>query len=257
MSDLLERRTIGESRHQFIYGKANSDRLKQFELNNPVFVNRDLPMAVYIDNSDFPQVIKSAEIDIIIAQRMAIEYLNFAIASRILDNIIMSVDSTLLKNTEGKFIERINRLFINNDNCQISNIEELLDVVNSMRGFYKKAYIEYLATGKSIDNILELPIAFLQIDWFCSHVKRLLNSSGYFALVFDIKKQMPVLFQQVINNLISSRINQDISVKVFCEDTMWTCYYDTNGQIIEDVHDYGSSYYDNEGLGYSRSRSVD
>lgn len=259
MSYTIEHQIIGESRHQFIYGKKDlqqNSNLKNMELNYPVFVDRNEPMAVYVEDFSLPNISKTAEVDRILVERIAREYLNFTIATSIMERLLKNIDHSLLKKKEGKFIDKINKLYINEECNKVSSLEEVLQVLSSMKKFYKDLYIEYLQSGKLEINVLKLPIAFLMIDFFVRDVKKMLNSDSYFALIFNVENDMAVISQQAINNLISSRINSDMSIKVVCEQDAWKSYYNMQGQIVENVHDYGTVYYEGITEYYTRTRSL-
>ena len=59
---------------------------------------------------------------------------------------------------------------------------------------------------------------------------------------------------QAINNLIGSRINGDISVKVAIEPDDWETYRDSNGQFVGAIHDYGTVELDDSYKKYMKSR---
>lgn len=260
MNYLKGNQIIKESRHQFIYGQSDVERsykLMNLQMSYPIFVDRIEPMAIYVDNFELPIIEAKVETDKVVIQRMATEYLNFAIATSIMRNLLENVDHSLLKKREGKFFEKINRMFINNSENKVSSLAELHDIILSMRQFYKNAYINYLETGKIDDGVFDLPIAFLPIDYFVRDLKQMLNSNTHFACIFDVRKEMPIISQQAINNLIASRINSDISVKVVCDEELWKCYYDMQGQFIEDIHDYETIYYNRRDYNCTRSRKFE
>ena len=52
-----------------------------------------------------------------------------------------------------------------------------------------------------------------------------------------------------INNLIASRINKDISVKLATGNKTWRTYMADNNEHIDSVHDYDIIYLDDEKSG--------
>ena len=84
--------------------------------------------------------------------------------------------------------------------------------------------------------------------------KEAMNMKSYFGIIFD--KQTPLMpsSTQAINNLIGSRINGDISVKVAIEPDDWETYRDSNGQFVEATHDYGTVELDNSSKTYMKNR---
>jgi len=226
-----------ESRHQFIYGKNGIDRekfLRQFSYENPVILDDDVPCVIYMDFKELPQINEAKSIDIT-SLRILSEYLNFSIAYNILSRVISDIPLETLKIRQQEFLARINRIY----STDFDSLEELLNVLKYTIDFYKKNYDYYLKTGDVNIPVNELPICFLDVDFFIRYVKRLLNNNSYFALVFDQQENMPVIFQKLINNFISSRINSDISIKVACEPDEWKIYTDVNGNLIERTHDFG------------------
>jgi hypothetical protein len=82
-------------------------------------------------------------------------------------------------------------------------------------------------------------------------IKKLINRDSYFVIIIngDIISNVA---KMAVNNLLGSRINKDISIKVFCEPGKWNVSYDLNGNIINNIHDYGIVNFDDSEKEYTR-----
>lgn len=67
-----------------------------------------------------------------------------------------------------------------------------------------------------------------------------MGMNSYFGIVYDKKGPLAIPSTRQINNLIGSRINGDISVKIAMEPENWETYVDSNGQFVQATHDYGT-----------------
>ena len=74
---------------------------------------------------------------------------------------------------------------------------------------------------------------------FVKQYKRGMNIDSHFGIIFDKKGYIFIPSTQTINDLISKRTNDDISIKIAVKPDNWQVYTDTNDQFIERVHDYG------------------
>jgi len=233
---------VNASRHQIIYGANNQSRkeyLKKLEFTNPILVDRVSPAVICVENFMLPNVPVSQEVDKVLLARICIEHLSFSIAYSIILQLLNYVSSANMKKTERKFVERINRLFINSGHKQITAVSELLSILLESKKWYYNQYVNLLTSGKIEGKPMDLSISFLTIDFFVREVKRLVNISSYFALIFDCQEELPSYVEMSIMDLVSSRINSDISVKLACDPRLWKTYYNFSGQHVDAIHDYG------------------
>lgn len=241
--EYLKQTIIGESRHQFIYGYDNDKRRSFFqELTGeyPLIIDSNLPIAIYLNEFGLPKVSDNDsefvfdKIDI-----LSREYLSFAIVHSILLKTKENNDLKLLGSRCEKLINTINKFYISPGCTQISNFEELINVLEESKEFYNDYYVNYVKYGfydKSIDDI-RLP--FLQLELFVSQYKKALDINTHFSIIFDKTNDISLASTKAVNSLVGSRINKDISMKIVVEPDKWDSYFDINGNLIEAVHDYG------------------
>ena len=85
----------------------------------------------------------------------------------------------------------------------------------------------------------------MQVDIFLKYFKRLLNNSSHVALIIEAYSFTEKETAKVINSYLSQRSNSDLSIKVVCEPGKWPTYYDSAGNLVESIHDYGIVELDN------------
>lgn len=254
--EYLEKTIIEQSRHLFIYGHNDEYRtnfIKRMEKDYPVKIDSNLPIALYFENFGLPKVEGNPK-DKYIAHSLSREYFSFLIASKLLE-ASKEIDESILNERLSRLIEIENK----NKNSgyeDLKDVKELLEAINTSKDFYYENYINYikgLIDGVSIEKI-RLP--FFQIVMFINLYKSLMNIDSHIALLFDKKREYSSTSIQMVNNLIGGRINKDISVKVFVENPdEWETYRDTNGQVIEMVHDYGDIELDDSYKLYMKQRT--
>ena len=80
---------------------------------------------------------------------------------------------------------------------------------------------------------------FLHLESFVSQYKRGLNNNSYFGIVIDKGADVSLESIRNVNLLVGLRINSYISMKIVVAPDKWDSYFDSDGQYIEAVHDYG------------------
>lgn len=243
----LKQEIMEQGRHLFIYGYKNEQRsefLKSLERDYPVIADSDKPAALYFDSLGIPKMDINLEgKDTLLINASSREYLSFAVAAKILERS-MDFDKTVLDRRLSRLISLINS-GKNMDYAEIQTVEDLLKEIKTSRDFYYESYINYVKGLIASISIDDVAIPFLELDMFVRLYKEAMNMKSYFGIIFD--KQTPLMpsSTQAINNLIGSRINGDISVKVAIEPDDWETYRDSNGQFVEATHDYGTVELDN------------
>ena len=236
-----------QSRHLFIYGYKNEHRsefLKSLESDYPVIADSDKPVALYFDFLGMPKMnIDLKGKDTFLLHASSREYLSFAVAAKILERS-MEFDKTVLDRRFSRLIGLINRKK-NMGYAEIQTVADLLKEIKTSRDFCYESYSNYVKGLIERISIDDVAISFLQLEMFVRLYKDAMNMNSYFGIIFD--KQNPLMSSstQVINNLLGSRINGNISVKVAIEPDDWETYRDSNGQFVEAVHDYGTVELDN------------
>lgn len=233
-----QREIMEQSRHLWIYGKNGEERrkiLQNLEVLYPVKLDRNCPIAVYMNSFILPTIEERREdYDRTLASIAARNHFDFAIA----ENVIRKIedDSILLPD---KFLAIVNRLFLNKKHSKIESIHELLEILKTSKLFFEHYYVSEL-TGTQKEDIESLKIQFLMIDGFIRYLKQAMNNQSYFGIILDHQAPFPIETTMAINNFVSKRCNSDISVKVALEPDEWETYYDANGILIEAIHDYGT-----------------
>lgn len=241
----LKKMIIEQSRHLFIYGYNNEIRrqfLKDLEKEYPLVFDSNNPIALYFDLLGLEKNNDNNPNDKMI-NFISNQYLYFTIATKILEKS-MEYDSKLLDTKLSRLIELINR----GKNHEYKNIEsskELLKQLKKSEEFYYENYININNGTINKIDITDISIPFIQIEMFIKQYKEDLNIDSYFCILFDKHYPLTVSSTKSINNLIGSRINKDISIKVAVDPNDWDTYMNTNGQLIEVVHDYGTVELDN------------
>ena len=240
--EYLKKEIMEQSRHLFIYGFKNENRskfLKSLEKEYPIIADSDKPVALYFDSLGMPKMnIDLKGKDALLIHASNREYLSFAVATKILERS-MKFDKTVLDRRLSRLIDSVNKEK-NMGYAEIKTVGELLKEIKKSRDFYYESFINYVKGLKGKISIDDVAIPFLELEMFVRQYKDAMNMTSYFGIIFD--KQAPLMSSstQVINNLIGSRINGDISFKVAIEPNDWETYRDSNGQFVEETHDYGT-----------------
>lgn len=245
---------MSESRHQFIYGDDGKEReifLKELEKKYPIKMNKDFPMAIYLDEYGFPKIpSKFKNIDINITKICALEYLKFTIIYNI-----------LLKTYEQKYEDILYKKIIDTigdylkylDSKDINNFEELIKQAKKARDYYYKYYTYYMETG----NKLEVPsFPHVELSSFIKSFKKVINNNSYFAIIIDKQHDLALVSTKAINSFVASRINSDISMKVAVSDGRYEAYTDLSGQFIEECHDYAEVYLEDNLSKYIKKKKL-
>ena len=222
---------IEQSRHQFIYGLDGDSRtnfLKEIEKDYPVVMDSESPMAVYIEDYGLPTIECNNEVDNNHLKIVCTEFFSFSVLSSIMKKYKEN-------NNDSKNDDIIDYF----DDLDINDLEELIKIFDESKEFYKKYYEEYLRNGASTHNINEIRLPFIELTDCLERLKEAINSTSYFALLIDNKKEISIPSTQVINLYVGSRINNVISMKIATEPNKWNTYLDSNGQYVQSLHDYG------------------
>lgn len=242
--EYLKHEIMEQSRHQFIYGYDDIQRkwfLESIANCYPVVLDKEFPMAIYVTDFGLPKILAfNDRLDKNKIDLICIEFLYFSIASDILLKAKVANDVGMLNERIKKLIEVLNKCSINKDYPPIEDIDDLIKVLIQSKKFYKKYYMEYYGKGIETASINEIALPFMQFDMFIRYLKNAINNDSYFAIIIDKQKDIALSSTKAINGLVGSRINKDISIKIAVEPDKWDSYIDSNGQLIECVHDYGT-----------------
>ena len=242
MEKQFESEIIHQSRHQFLYGRNTPERekmLKKMIESNPIKMNDDYPMALYLEDYSLYSDTKNEAVEQILLTRMNQEYFNFSLAVQLLEKTLDGNNLSLYPEAVEKFLRSVNRLFINSDAKDIGSLQELLNILKLGCDFYKIHYQATLNAGCFTGFIGDIPISFLDLPAFIRNFKKMLNNNSYVAAVIDVKNPITKIATQTINDYLARRCNGDLSIKVVTEPAGWVSYYDTVGRAVEYIHDYG------------------
>lgn len=260
MDKILERIIVGESRHYFIYSENKEQRkelLQTIADRNPIILDSNEPAMVYMDDFLLPESEnKVTYVDNYRLKIVAQEYLSFYIVYKLLAQLQRQTSICMNDLRLKKFLDEINRIFINRSDNQIQDLNDLINAINNSKEFYKREYKNLQELGKIVGNINDLPIPFLELNSFMRPFKKMINTKSHFSLVFDEQSKPQVIMQQAINGLITRRINSDISVNVVCERNEWKTYYDLTGMLAEGVHDYGDRNLEDLVSGFQKIKTM-
>lgn len=235
---------MDQSRHQFIYGYGGIQRkqfLEDMDICYPIVLDKDSPMAIYVTEFGLPNIsVFNDEIDKNKIDLISSEFLSFSIVSDILLKSKETNDIMLLNERIKKIIEDLNKYSVNSDYSPITDLDDLIKVLMQSKEFYKKYYIEYYGTGVEMASINDIALPFIQFDMFIRELKEALNNDSYFGIIIDKQSDIALSSVQAINLLVGSRINKDISMKIVSEPNGWPSFISPNGQLVENVHDYGT-----------------
>lgn len=242
--NILEDRVM-EMRHHFIYGQDDEQRvcfLKNVASNNPIVMDEDKPMGIYLEPIGLPKVqtdmtnLEKQKLDLI-----AREYFSFILWDKLLEEFKKSVDVEKEKERIDKFLVDIRRL----DKNKSQTIEEYAKAIKKSRDAFLEIYIEYIKTGEMKPVINDLEIPFIMVENEIRAFKRMLNNQSFFAVMVDNHTEMLIFSYRAINNIVCSRINGDISMNVATAPDKWKTFYSQFDQVAENIHDYGTIELDN------------
>lgn len=239
--DYLKKTIMEQSRHMFIYGYNTDYRskfLQSLEGEYPIIADSNKPVALYFDSLGIPKTdVSLKEKDLYLKNRICEEYLSFWVATKILEKTLEK--TTVLDSKLSRLLHLMNRMQ-NKSFEEIKSIEDLLKEIKTSRDFYYEYYFKYIRGEVKSIPTHKISIPFMEIDMFVSNFKTGINLDSYIGIIIDKKVTQEISWVKAINNLISRRINKDISIKVALEPDSWEIYTSTNGQLIEATHDYGT-----------------
>lgn len=247
----LEHLIINDNRHYFIYGYNNEKRtnfLRRLADLNAVKVDFNRPIVIYLEYIGLPKIDVNKELDTNKLFLMAENYLTF----NMIYSLIKQVDENNLElNERFKDIFKYINLFKGKKDSDVKSIKELKLLIEEAINYYYDYYINYVKYGIEKD-IKDMPIIFADIKMFVDLFKKAINNNGHITFLFDKKEDISIFSTKVINNLLGSRINKDISIKIACEPDKWESLTTINGQLVEYIHDYGTMKFDDSWDNYTR-----
>lgn len=239
--ELIKKEIMDQSRHLFIYGYPTEQRtifLKSLEKEYPIKIDETSPMGIYLEDYGLPAVkvtnkeLGQGRLDII-----SDSYLSLSLISKILKNIVLQ-DKDKSEEKLRELLDFINRCCKQKKIKDANNIKELITLFEESKRLYKDFYLKH-ATEGSVEKLFDdIPIPFIDGVMTSETIKESIGNKSYFGLIIDHNKKISPSSQRAINNLISGRINSDISIKLATSPNDWETYVTQNNQYIEYVHDY-------------------
>ena len=208
MSEYTRKQIMEENRHQFIYGYNTEGRhvfLKDLARTYPILADSHAPVAIYI-------------------------------IRRILEQEKINTSMSKINN----LLEKINRLYGSKKHQQARSLEELKSILEESRKMYSNYYVEYLQGDQSWFDYDSLRMPFINAVDVARKTKEALNINSYYGLIFEMDKKMPLVSHQAINGFVTRRCNADLSIKVATNPVSWPTFYDLNGTLAENIHDYST-----------------
>ncbi len=244
MNEYTRKQIMEEKRHQFIYAYNTEGRhrfLKDLERTYPILTDSTAPAAIYMENFSLPlsqQINETINPEIV--RLIANEFLNFSISENIIRRILEQEKLNTSMSKINNLLERINRLYGSKKHQQVRSLEELKSILEESRKMFSNYYVEYLQGDQSWFNYDSLRMPFINAVDLARKTKETLNITSYYGLIFEADKKMPLVSYQAINSFVTSRCNNDISIKVVTNPAAWSIFYDLNGTLAQNIHDYGT-----------------
>lgn len=220
-----------DNRHKFVYFEENKkDDFIECCLDNVNYLGGAIP--VYIKDNGLPKNDSLLELDkyriIIFHER----YYSFLIGLCVIDTLCKKRDKIIIDKKLFRIYERLS------DNCKmkINSIDDLRYVLEHDKNLYYEGYKKYLETG-NLDFIEDLLMGYLMLEIFLKNIKRTLDIKRSFSVIYDYD-DLSIDSVRVINKYINSRCNGYLSINILCGDKDWKSFYDNDGYIIQNIHDY-------------------
>lgn len=205
----------------------------------PIQLDNNKQSAVYLEVYGLPNLEFKEELDKYIVYSVSREYLSFLIAYRILFNAKKSINYSELNKRMERLIKIINKSFMNSGFSSISDVDNLLFVLNNSKEFYLSSYKDYVLNRNQI-NINKVSIPFLDLEFFIRSFKEEMDINSSFSVIINNNQDIALSSVKAINDLVGSRINSDISMKIVTEPDKWKSFVSSCGAFVQSVHDYGT-----------------
>lgn len=228
-------RVVLESRHKFVYyyDDNNKDKILDMVSRYSAKIDSDSPILVYIKDNGLSKMDNKLGLNKYKIISIHNNYCSLLIFSSIIDTLIKNIDIEVLNS----------RLKTTFEFCSFNIKEEIRDAVTlrdkllKSKNDYRDAYIKYMETGE-LDLFDKIEIPFIIVDSSVENLKEEIGLKEHFSLLLDLGNNLSIYNYMAVNNYIASRCNGYLSMNVLCRDNEWGCYYTSNGQFIEYVHDY-------------------
>ena len=239
MNEYLKKEIMEQSRHQFIYGYDTLEKclaFKSLEEDYPVKVNENSPIAVYMKGFSLPKRDIDFDVDKFRLQQVSREYFNLALVKNIISRI-KDNQSLLSDEIFSKVLRQL--CIVTSDKSSYDSFDDFSKDLESSLSFYLSYYKDLLGGKEILPNINDVKIPFMMPDMIVPRIKKMLVNNSYFGIIIDQNSSFCLNTYKIVNDYVGRRINSDLSFKVVTDPRCWSTYYDTNGEFIESIHDYG------------------
>ena len=226
-------RVIWGSWHKFVY-YDDLDKCKILDdlSKYNAILDSSEPIVVYICDEGLPNVNDDIMIDRYRVEFFHHRYYELLIILSIIDKLIESIDIDVMNS-------RFKRLFhLLSDNVDISDVMVLRELLDKCKNIYKREYIKYINTGILGDFYSNLEISNVIIDMIVPCIKKSIGLEKYFSILIDVDSEISKYNEMSINDYIASRCTGYLSINILLSKYEWKYYYSSNGQFIENTHDY-------------------
>ncbi len=239
----IEQKILGQSRHQIIYGEDAKEKDKL--INNllddyPVKPDSYSPIAVKVE--DFALDINKRNIEQVDRNHLALinrEYLLFQVVYHILKRIKNEIGIKECNLRSKKLLTRVNEILIKNEDNFVKDFNELIRNLEISCFTYRELWNRYLTTGEKFYDFKGVKIPFgSDLQFWLYFIKDALNNPAYFGIITDIESPISLTSQECLNDLVGSRINSDISMKIMLDPNNYLTSTDTMGNYVQLGHDY-------------------
>ncbi len=207
------------------------------------------PIVIYLENIGLSKMNVSKDLD---TNKLAIIAENY-LTLMMINSLIMQIDDNnpLIDKRFKEIFDYINMSKIKRDS-DIKSMGDLKRFIEYSLNYFYDYYLNYLEYGIEKD-IQDMPVIFINIERFVELFKKAINNPNHITFLFDKKDDIAIFSTKAINDLLGSRINKDISIKIVCEPEKWETFLTNNKQFVEATHDYGTMELDDSFKNYSRT----
>lgn len=241
MNENIKDMIMGQSRHLFVYGNRSQERtdfLRELEEDYPVMCNEDSPIALYLEDYALPNLTnQNPNIDKIRLKTIGREFFNASVTYKLVDLLTKKAD--LREEQINYFLRNMARINLPGSNEKIESLEEFSRLIKETKDFYQLYYQEYLKEDPNLPNFSDVRIPFIELNGTVVYLKKTLKNDSYIGIIIDHNEPISLVSTQVINGIVTRRINKDISMKVVTEPDKWISFVDQSGELAEATHDYG------------------
>lgn len=220
-----------DGRHKFVYFEENKrEILKEECLNSKINFDRSIP--VYVKDNGLSKENSLLDLDIYRMILFHERYYEFLIGLSVVDVLCNNIS----KDELNIKLKRIFKALSSYSKKNINNIDDFRYILEHDKNIYMEGYNEYIETG-NLGFYDKLILGYVVLDIFLKNIKRALDIGGCFCLLYDYD-DLSVRNMMIINKYINSRSNGYLTINVLCGEKEWGSCYDSNGYIIQNIHDY-------------------